>query len=200
MVMAALTGIVVALSVAVAANFALLLAIVRRMRLQREAPSPIDVPRLGMQAPSFTVLDLTGQTVDDSFYSEHGEAVVAFLSDDCQPCERVKAELVRDPIADPLLAFVQTIDGGTEQAEFATALARAGARTVLLEQGSDIPKRFSVSAFPTLLRLHDGVVVGSSIKLADIRDPVASANDTIRQQGSHLSSKKSASADNLIRR
>jgi thiol-disulfide isomerase/thioredoxin len=123
-----------------------------------------------MQAPGFIVEDADGRVVDDNFYSEHGEAVVAFFSDDCVPCQQVKAELARDPLSSPLLAFVHTRDGGPQQHEFAAELARVGARTVLLEPGSDMPKRFSIGAFPTLLRLRDGVVVASSIKLAGVRE------------------------------
>lgn len=168
--MAAITAVVIALSIAVAANFVLLLAIVRRLRLQRPAPPAIELPRIGMQAPGFAAEDADGQWIDDSFYSHYGEAVVAFLSDDCVPCQHVRAELARDPLQGPVLAFVHTRDGGPQQSEFAADLARTGARTVLLEPGSDIPKRFSVAAFPTLLRLRDGIVVASSIKLADVRE------------------------------
>src|SRR4051794_781926 len=130
--MAALTAVVIALSVAVAANFGLLLAIVRKMRLQRPASSAIDVPRLGMKAPAFSVQDIDGRAVDETFYNEDDEVVVAFLSDDCQPCQVVKAELARDPITAPLLAFVTTLNGKTAHPEFAAELARAGVRTVLL--------------------------------------------------------------------
>ena len=167
--MATLTAVVVALAIAVAANFVLLLAIVRRMRLQPSAPPAIELPRIGMQAPGFSAEDADGLLVDDSFYAQHTDAVVAFLSDDCAPCQQVKAELAREPLANPLLAFVHTKDGGPRQHEFAADLARSGARTVLLAPGSDMPRRFSIAAFPTLLRLRDGVVIASSIRLAGIR-------------------------------
>lgn len=113
--MAVLTAVVIALSTAVAANFALLLAVVRRLRLQRPMPPPIALPPVGMQAPSFAAQDTDGNLVDDGFYLEAGEVIVAFLSDDCQPCERVKNELTRDPIASPLLAFVHTVLGGSRR-------------------------------------------------------------------------------------
>lgn len=173
--MAVLTAVVAALSIAVAANFLLLLAVIRRLRLQRPRPQVIELPHVGMQAPSFAAQDTEGNRIDDSFYTEQSEVVVAFFSDDCQPCERVKAELARDPIASPFLAFVHTATGGSEQAEFVAGLVATRARIVLLEPGSDIPKRFSVSAFPTLLRLHDGIVATSTIKPAEIRRPVGGA-------------------------
>lgn len=172
--MAVLTAVVIALSIAVGANLVLLLAVVRRLRLQRPTPPPLPLPPVGMQAPSFAAQDADGNPVDDGFYLEDREVIVAFFSDHCQPCERVKAELARDPIGSPVLAFVHTADGGSEQAEFTVGLARTGARIVLLEPGSDIPERFSVSAFPTLLRLRDGIVVTSTIKLAEIRRSVGS--------------------------
>lgn len=167
--MAALTAVVAALSIAVAANFLLLLAIVRRLRMQRPAPPQFKMPTIGTRIPAFAVEDVDGQLVDDRFCKEHSEAVVAFFSDNCEPCERVKAQLVRDPLQDPLLVFVQTSTEGSRQAEFVGALAGAGARTILLDRQSDIPQRFSVSAFPTLMRVHDGIVVASSLKLADVR-------------------------------
>jgi hypothetical protein len=197
--MAALTAVVVALSIAVAANFLLLLAVVRKLRLQRPAPpSVVDLPRVGMKAPAFAVRDSDGRSIDDGFYPKPGEAVVAFLSDDCPPCERVKAELARDPIAGPFLAFVQTASGGSQQTEFAAALARTGARTVLLKQGSDIPGRFSVSAFPTLLKLRDGIVVASSVSLADVRVPVAN-QDTTHRRLRLPTSNRSAATDRLVK-
>lgn len=181
--MAVLTAVVIALSIAVAANFVLLLAVIRRLRMQQPAPPVIALPPVGMQAPSFAAQDADGNLVDNG-YLEDAEVIVAFFSDRCQPCEQVKAELARDPIASPLLAFVQTADGGSEQAEFGAGLARSGARIVLLEPESDIPKRFSVSAFPTLLRLRDGEVVTSTIKLAEIRrsagGPLASSGGPAR--------------------
>ena len=168
--MAALTAVVVALSVAVAANFLLLLAIVRRLRVQRPAPqAAINLPRVGMQAPAFTATDSTGRAIDDAFFKEAGEAVVVFLSEDCPPCENVKSELVRNPIVDPVLAFVQSTGDGSNLAQFVAAITETGAQTVIVEKGSDLPARFSISAFPTLLRLRDGVVVASSVKLADVR-------------------------------
>ncbi len=196
--MAALTAVVVALSVAVAANFLFLLAVVRRLRLQRPAPSVIDLPRLGMRAPAFAAQDVDGRTVDDDFYTQ-GDVVVAFLSDDCQPCQQVKAELVRDPLDTPLLAFVYTTAGGTAQAEFAAELGRAGARAVLLEPGSEFHMQFSVSAFPTLLRLRNGVVVAASIKLAEMREQVGTPIETLRQQLVREETGRHANADHLVR-
>jgi thiol-disulfide isomerase/thioredoxin len=189
--MAVLTAVVIALSIAVGANFVLLLAVVRRLRLQRPTLPPFPLPPVGMQAPSFVAQDADGNPVDDGFYFEDGEVIVAFFSDDCQPCERVKAELARDPIASPFLAFLHTADGGSDQAEFAAGLAHAGARIVLLEPESDIPKRFSVSAFPTLLRLRDGIVVTSTIKLAEIRRSIGSPQ---------AASRRPARVDRLIAR
>jgi thiol-disulfide isomerase/thioredoxin len=189
--MEVLTAVVIALSIAVAANFVLLLAVVRRLRLQRPRPLPVELPHVGMQAPTFAAQDSDGNPIDDSFYFEHGEVVVAFFSDDCQPCERVKAEIARDPIVIPFLAFVQTANAESEQTEFATGLARSGARIVLLETDSQIPQRFSVSAFPTLLRVQDGIVVTSTIKLAEIRNAVG---------GTLLTSSGRVGVDGLVTR
>jgi thiol-disulfide isomerase/thioredoxin len=167
--MAVLTAAVVALSIAVAANFFVLLAVVRRLRMQRPAAQAIDVPMVGMRIPSFSVEDVDGHAIDEGFCSEHAEAVIGFFAEDCAPCERVRTQLEHDPLQDPLLAFVQPSPGSSYGAEFAVAFAGTGARTVLLDPNSDLRKRFSVSAFPTLMRVRNGVVVASSVKLADIR-------------------------------
>jgi len=197
--MAALTAVVVALSIAVAVNFVLQLAIVRRLRLQRSAPPVLELPRVGMQVPVFAAQDADGRPIDDGFFKEHREAVVAFLSENCQPCQQVKSELARDPIVDPFLAFVQTAHGGTQQTMFAAELAHAGARAVLVDTGSDILGRFSVSAFPTLLRLRDGIVVASSIKLADVREPAGEPKEATHRRAGLRSSRRKE-ADRLVER
>lgn len=168
--MAALTAVVIALTLAVAVNFLFLLAIVRRLRLQRPALRTPEMPAVGMQIPAFTVDDIEGHVVDDGFCVEHPDAVVGFFSETCAPCERIKIELITDPLQVPLLAFIHTMGASSGQSDFAKALAEIGARTVLLTSENNIPSRFSVSMFPTLMRVRNGIVVASSVKLADVRD------------------------------
>jgi thiol-disulfide isomerase/thioredoxin len=169
--MAALTAVVVALSIAVAANFLLLLAVVRRLRMQQPPPPPMfDMPKVGVRVPAFGAVDVEGETVDDGFCVENSEVVIAFFADNCEPCERLKAQLLRNPLEDPLLAFVQVSAGsGTQHQTFVSALAGLGARTVLIDRDSDIRERFAISAFPTLLRVQNAVVVASGVRLTDVR-------------------------------
>lgn len=197
--MAALTAIVVALAIGVAANFLFLLAIVRRLRLQRPAPPVFDLPSVGMQAPPFSAHDANGNAIDESFYVEHGDAVIAFFSDNCEPCQQAKAELARNPLQVPLLAFIHTGDGSAMQAEFARELTRSGVRAVLLAPGSDLHKRFAVSAFPTLLRLRDGIVVASSIRLDDIRNPTGDGTGPVRQRFFARSANQNSDSNRLVK-
>lgn len=189
--MAVLTTIVAALALAVAANFLLTLAVVRRLRLQQPAPQPIAFPEVGMQVPSFSVRGLDGRLIDERFYKEHDEAIVAFFSDNCEPCERAKIELTRDQINEPILAFVRSEDGGSQQDELAAALARAGAQTVALDSRSDVPLRFAVRAFPTFLRVREGIVVASGARLTDVRGTLVAANETARR-GRRIAQRMSA--------
>jgi thiol-disulfide isomerase/thioredoxin len=172
--LAALTAIVTALSVGLAVNLALTLAIVRRLRLQQAQPSrQLPLPPIGVHAPVLSLKDHEGRPINRSFYMEGG-AVVAFLTHHCVPCDRAKADLLHGPIVGALLVVLQTAPDLRDE-EFVDAVARAGARVVVLDSGSDLPGRFSVRAFPTFLRLRDGVVVASAVRLADVRGEVANA-------------------------
>jgi thiol-disulfide isomerase/thioredoxin len=170
--LAALTAVVTALSIGLAVNLALTLAIIRRLRLQQPQPShQLPLPPIGMQAPVLFLKDHEGRSIDRSFYMGGG-AVVAFLTHHCVPCDRAKTDLLRGPIAESLLVVLQTAPDLREE-DFVNAIARAGARVVVLDSGSDLPGRFSIRAFPTFLRLQDGVVVASAARLADVRAEVA---------------------------
>lgn len=167
--MAALTAMVSALFIGLGANLLLTFAIIRRLRLQGAQPSnQFPLPPIGVNAPTFSVPDYKGRIIDDSLYAR-GTAVLAFITDHCEPCDRAKAELIRRPIVEPVLIFLRAAPDVPEDG-FVEAVALTGARVVVLDPDSELLERFSVRAFPTFLRVRDGVVVAASWKPAEVLD------------------------------
>jgi thiol-disulfide isomerase/thioredoxin len=167
--MHALTALVAALIVAVALNYLLTFAIVRRLRLQLPKPRQLDLPAIGVQAPNFRVEDSMGRVVDELFYSVSRDVVLAFFDEGCGPCEVAKQALVRKPLRDPFLAFVRNDGQGSDASDIAKALDSVGATVVLFNAKDNLTETFGVLGFPTFLRLRDGVVEVASHRLDDIR-------------------------------
>jgi hypothetical protein len=159
---AALTAMVTALSIGLAVNLLLTFAIVRRLRLQQARSSvKFPLPSIGVDAPTFSVEDYKGRIIDDSLYAR-GTAIVAFLTHHCEPCDRAKAELIRRPVVERLLVFLQAAPDASDEA-FVEAAALGGA-WVVLDPGSELLERFSVRAFPTFLRVRNGIVVAAGLR------------------------------------
>lgn len=164
----ALTAVVAGLAVAVAINFVLTCAIVRRLREQESKPKALSLPPTGGRAPSISMTDVSGRLVDERFYG-HGDVVLAFFEEGCAPCERAKQDLIRKPLRDPLLALVRK--GHTEGTdELAQALVAAGATVATFDPDHRLVDLFAIRGFPTFLRVRNGVIERASHRLEDVRD------------------------------
>ena len=87
-----------------------------------------------------------------------GTQLIGFFSTGCPRCASIVADLAANPPEEPLLAFVES-DGTGQAADGLTGLLSTFARVVVFERGSPVIDAFAVKAFPTLLRVRDGVVV-----------------------------------------
>src|SRR5438445_3283170 len=162
--MAALTVSVVLLALLVVFQMLITFGLVRRLRAVEAdggvRPSTDRFPQSGMRIPHFEVDDTDGDPITDRDFAS-GPALVAVVSPACEPCERVKTQLLNDPPRESFFAFV---NGAATTSNDASNIARtlgAMGRAAVFENG-DVMAARGVQLFPTLLMLHDGVVVAAS--------------------------------------
>jgi hypothetical protein len=103
-----LTVAVVLVGVLGLLNLALVLALIRSMRIQPRGRTPMEYPgilRRGTKAPEFTTTTVTGQTLSLSDLLG-ARSVIAFLSVRCPPCRTELPHFVE---------FARTVPGGKGQ-------------------------------------------------------------------------------------
>lgn len=174
MTVATLSVVLTAVGVIAAADFLLSLAVIRRLRVQaaqRAEEAGIDVPATGHRVPELELETIAGDQIDHEFYGGRS-VVLGFFSPDCPACERLKSDLQREPLSQPLLAFVRLpSQGQRENPALIEGLQNAGAQIVRYRQGDAVAEGFAVRAFPTLLRVEDGVTVAAGFRRRDIETP-----------------------------
>lgn len=159
--MALLTSVVTALTVIVALQLLITLALVRRVRLIQETAmfhgdsSGYD-PAGGSPIGDFREVDEAGAEVTPAAFG--GTSLVAFFSTSCSRCPVVAGELASHPPSEPLLAFIVAEADGSVPPSLREPLAGL-ARIVVIGRTSETLHAFGVEAFPTLMRISDGVVV-----------------------------------------
>src|SRR5262245_16069380 len=171
--MTAFLGAVLALVGAVAlTNLVLTMAIIRRLRLIEDRAAqgstpPAGLPRIGAAPTEFALTTTGGATITAKDVST-GTRTVLFLSTGCQPCTELAATLARDPaLVDAGMAAVVTgmpDDPATQ--EFLAGLPPA--LPVGVETDYAISRAFSVTGYPTVLRLEDGVITAAEHSLAAV--------------------------------
>jgi hypothetical protein len=158
-------------------NLALTLAVVRRLRSQSETLTELvrsATPDTGL--PPGTPVPVLTAVADDgaevSSATTGGDRLLAFVSSTCPSC-RIH-----------LPAFVATA-GGYDRADVTVVVsgdpvsgadlvdtARPVARVVVEDDEGPWTRAFDVRAFPTFLRVHDGVVVAAGVSPTAVAQPV----------------------------
>lgn len=165
--MGVLTAAVSIIAVLAAFNLLLTFGLIRRLRLMGSTGvGKPALPALGALVGSFATSTLDGATVSERDLLS-GPAVVGFFEAECQPCADLKREILDRGAPASLLAFVE----GSAQDQATLAFARdlaTFARVAVVEPSSSPARAFGVTAFPTLMRLHDGVVVAAGHRLGDV--------------------------------
>ena len=196
--MAALTAVVTALSVGLAINFLLTLAVLRRLRIQASESRPradVGLPEVGVAAPEFAIETIEGQQIDSGSY-ENGAFILGFFAQDCQACERVKAEIDRTPPKDPFVALVRApLPHQAKGGRLVEDLVDAGASVAVFDPSDNLMERFSIQLFPTLLRIEHGVIVAAGLRLKDV-----AAQSTTRTRRTKSERKYLAGVDSVARR
>src|SRR5262245_22346380 len=168
MISVLVAGMVV-LFVLTVANLLLCLAIVRRLRAI-EQPDQVStaLPALGTAVAPFATVDLLGNELSGT--TLRGRAVVVgFLMPECAPCRTLVTQLREQLTAvdESFIIFVATHDRAA--AEQATSSLPPSVRVGVVSIEDDVTRAFGgISAFPTLLRVDDGVVVRAGRKLHEV--------------------------------
>jgi hypothetical protein len=155
-----LTGAVIVLSIAVAANLLITFAMIRRLRAS-EAAAREDAdsfrPTVGNVVGEFEVADTAGTpfTADDLANGQHR---LAFLLPGCGGCGRVVGEL--GELTD---RSVIVVVAGTASEPPAVDMVQSipeGYRVVLSPVGGPLSQAFHLATFPTVVEVADGRVTG----------------------------------------
>jgi hypothetical protein len=148
-------------------NVVLTLALVRRVRLLQ---ARVTVPEGGFPAPGrtigqFSAVDVEGAPVELE-QTSGSELNVAFLSPSCAPCRELLQRVTEAPPPAPFVSFVLA-DDTSASAGMVEALLPLG-RVAVIEAEGGAAEAFGITAYPTLVRVRDGVVVASGGSLAAI--------------------------------
>jgi thiol-disulfide isomerase/thioredoxin len=149
-------------AVVAAANLLLTLALTRRVRLLQGGAAPVsgDLPSAGSAIGRFETQTVDGRPLTDRDAGER-DVIAAFLSPTCEPCRRLLSRM-RDapPMAREVVCFVVADAGEEATAEVVAALRPVGTVAVVEPDGGPV-EAFGVTAYPTVVRVRDGVVVMS---------------------------------------
>lgn len=167
--MSALGAAVAVLAAIVLLQLLVTFGLVQRVRLIQETAQfepPEGESAVGRVVSAFGATDTQGRPVsDDDFQS--GAGLVGFFSSGCSTCVGIVDRLAADPPTEPFVAFVDGGRGPDRTARLVEPLS-GFARVAVIDTTSEAPDAFGVSAFPTLMRVHRGVVVAAGGKLRHV--------------------------------
>jgi hypothetical protein len=159
--------------VAVIAVGSLMVSLAVAKRLQSlETPSApaqhVDLHLIGERVKEFDAETLDGSHLTRADIA-FGESTVAFLSLGCQPCVTAKNDLLKRSDDDNLVVFVLGEDAeNTDELPAFLDGIKEGATTIWSRWDDATRHAFGVDAFPTILKVVDGVIVGAGIRVADV--------------------------------
>jgi hypothetical protein len=179
--MSLLLAATVVLAAVSVVNLLLISAIIRKLRDREPAEQDRDaLPVIGAEVGQFMVAADDGETITDSTVAGH--ALVAFVSPNCPPCQRLAGELAKraTELPDPTIAFV--IDDGDQERlrRYADSLAPAVRVAVVESQGGPAEAFGFGGATPTLIRVRDGVVAAAGHDLDSVLAGALPMADQVR--------------------
>jgi hypothetical protein len=168
------TGVLVLAAVEVL-HLLLTFGLIARLRLIQEQgiAKPVvdpEAPQPGLVIDDFRATDLEGNPV--SRKDLVGPVLTAFFTSGCPQCSRLAGDLVASPPREHLISFVEgdlSMEGTRRLVDLLSPLGRV----CLIEVDDPIVLSFALSAFPTVLRTHSGVVVESGSRMAHLTEDPA---------------------------
>ncbi|MER6009616.1 TlpA family protein disulfide reductase [Streptomyces bluensis] len=178
--MAALTSAVVLVGILCVLDLLLTIGVIKKLREYGPAgpwaPGSGMTPlRPGEELPAFTAVAVDGARVSKSSLPD--EALIAFLSPNCEPCRAKLPELVAYAAAEPggRDRTLAVIVGEPEECERFVRELSPVARVVVEPRGGPVCAALRVDAFPATLRVRSDrgrtVVTGRMVELAREASP-----------------------------
>lgn len=181
--MTLLTAAVCVLGGLVLFDLALTFGLARRLRLALDgttvkigaAPGiEPSFPTVGSGVAPFAVHALDGARMSEVDVGS-GSVVVGFFSVGCEPCTAVKDQIVANNIPEPLFVFVVGAPEDSASMALAQELATVARRVAVINHDGSPVTALGVRAYPTLVRLEDGVVRASGYRLDAVAADVVRA-------------------------
>jgi hypothetical protein len=155
-------------------NLAFTLAVVRRLRVQSETLTALAraaAPETGL--PPGTPVPALTAVADDGTAISAGDGLFAFVSSTCPSCRTHLPAFVAAAGGYDRAAVTVVVSGDPVTGADLVDAARPVARVVIEADDGPWTRAFDIQAFPTFLRVHDGVVAARGLSAADVAQPVA---------------------------
>lgn len=169
-----LVAIVVVFGVVAAADLLLSFAIVRRLAAIQSGGSHAEPdygsPTIGHRIGDFRVELLTGGTFTQSDLVAAATFVI-FLTPACEPCKAAIADLAAmpAPLPAPLYVLITGAQADGDVAPIAAGMP-PGTHVGRISAPDATSEAFGVDGYPTALRIEDGVVRASELKVSSLLD------------------------------
>ncbi|WP_051367721.1 hypothetical protein [Hamadaea tsunoensis] len=170
---ALLTAGLILVAAVTALNLLLSLAIIRKLRVSPPAPAADTgeaLPDVGSRVGRFEVVTTEGQTVTDATFAT-GHHQIIILSPSCSPCRELADRLAEDPTLAEGDAFI--LVSGDAEAAGPMLTELSGVRRTAYDMLDSATSALSVSGFPAVVSIQDGVVVAAEHRLTRRRPAVA---------------------------
>lgn len=152
-------------------NLLLIFGVIGRVRVLQEAVQTgvlrdPDLPAPGDAVGAFQVTAEDGtQLSEDAVQGD--PALVCFLTPGCKPCADVRAQLLSQPPALPLIAFVEGASEDPEVQQIIQSLRGLGP-VATTRAGDAVTRAFKPAGFPTLIRTLNGSVAAAGHRLSEV--------------------------------
>jgi hypothetical protein len=164
----AVTGLVGLIGVV---NLILIFGVIGRVReLQEVVQTGVfrdpALPSPGASVGAFQVTTEDGQQLSETAILGD-ERLVCFFSPRCQPCADLRTQLLRQPPALPLIAFVEGASDDPD-VQLITANLRQLGPVAITQPGDPVHLAFKPAGFPTLIRTANGRVTAAGHRLHQV--------------------------------
>jgi hypothetical protein len=152
-------------------NLILIFGVIGRVRVLQEVVQTgvfrdPALPDAGVAVGAFQVTTEDGQQLTETAVGGE-DRLVCFLSPRCKPCADLRAQLLRQPPAVPLIAFVEGASDDPDVRQITENLRRLGP-VAITQPGDPVTRAFKPAGFPTLIRTANGRVASAGHRLHQV--------------------------------
>jgi hypothetical protein len=177
-----LVGVLSAMNVLFSLAFARRLKLVEERGMRSSGTRPELLPATGLEIGGFATTTLDGTAISDQDFQTDDGVIALFVSSTCPACDQLKKDLRSHPLDEPAVVFV--LGGTSDEVDFdaLSGVSTVSSQVIWLGDNSEPGLAFGVQAYPTLIRVARGMVVGSGLSSKELgrsprrrRAPVAAA-------------------------